>query len=62
MKEIILTNEEKESYEMQKFVIYAKKNFVLIKIIKKNLNHIEKSEIIVIIQENLEELPIIVVI
>ena len=62
MKEIILTNEEKESYEMQKFVIYAKKNFALIKIIKKNLNHIEKSEIIVIIQENLEELPIIVVI
>ena len=37
-KEIILTNAEKESYENQKIVIYAKKNFVQIKIMKKNLN------------------------
>ena len=34
---IPLTNEEK-SYEKQKILIYVKKNFVLIKIMKKNLN------------------------
>ena len=50
---IPLTNEEKESY--QRFVIYAKKNLVLIK-------NTVKSEIIVITQENLEELLIIFVI
>ena len=37
-KKIILTDEEKESYEIRKIVIYAEKNFVQIKIIKKNLN------------------------
>ena len=55
-KEIIpLTNKEKESYEKQKnrkFVIYVKKNLILIK------NTVE-SEIIVITQENLEELLIV---
>ena len=35
-KEMIpLTNEDKESYKIQKFVIYVKKNLVLIKKIKK---------------------------
>ena len=37
-KEIILTIEENESYENQKIVIYAEKNFIQIKIMKKNLN------------------------
>ena len=61
-KEIILIIEEKESYEKQKIVIYAKKNFVLIKITMENLNHIIKSEIIPIIQENIEGQLIIFVI
>ena len=37
-KEIIITIEENESYENQKIVIYAEKNFIQIKIMKKNLN------------------------
>ena len=61
-KEIILIIEEKESYEKQKIVIYAKKNFVLIKITMENLNHIIKSEIIPIIQEDIEGQLIIFVI
>ena len=61
-KEIMLINEEKKSYEKQKNFLYAKKNFVLIKIMKKNLNHTIKLEIIVIIQENIEELLIVFVI
>ena len=58
-KEMIpLTKEEKKSYNNLKKDIYAKKSFVLIKMIKTIL--IEKRlKIIVIIQENLEELPII---
>ena len=48
-KEMIpLTNEEKESYENQRFAIYVKKNFVLMKKIKKNLKKCKKSEITVI--------------
>ena len=43
----------------KKFVTDAKKNLVLIKMIKMNLNYIVKSEIIVITQENLEELLIV---
>ena len=58
---ILLTNEENKLYEMQKFVIYAKKYLVLIKTMKLNLNYIIKEEIIVIIQENLEELLIVFV-
>ena len=46
----------------KEFVIYAKNNFVQKKIIKKNLNYTVKSEIIVIVQEHLEELPIVFVI
>ena len=61
-KKIILTDEEKESYEIRKIVIYAEKNFVQIKIIKKNLNKSKKSEIMIIIQENIEELLIVFVI
>ena len=41
----------------KKFVTYAKKNLRLMKMIKMNLNY--KSEIIVITQEYLEELPIV---
>ena len=40
-KEMIpLSNEEKKNEKMKirKFVIYVKKNFVLMKILKKNLN------------------------
>ena len=59
---IILTNEEKVSYENQKNVTYAKKNLVQMKIIKKNLNKSKKSEIMIIIQENIEELLIVIAI
>ena len=53
---ILLTNEETESLmKNEKFVIYAKKNYALIRVIKKYLKNIVKSEIIVIKQENLEE-------
>ena len=34
---------------------YVKKSFVMIKMIKINLKHTKKLEIIVIIEENLEE-------
>ena len=46
----------------KKFVTYVKKNFVLIRMMRTNLNYTIKSEIIVIKQENLEELLIIFVI
>ena len=48
----LLTDKEKESHEKKKFVIYVRKNLVLTK-------NTVKSEIIVITQENLEELPIV---
>ena len=58
-KEMIpLIDEEKESYENQKICYNVKKNLVLIIKIKK----IIKSEIIVIILKNIEELLIIIVI
>ena len=41
------------------FVTYAKKNLVLMKMVKMHLNYIIKPEIIVITQENLEELLIV---
>ena len=47
--------------KIRKFVIYVKKNFVLMKIIKTNLEKCKKSEIIVILQENIEELLIVIV-
>ena len=43
----------------KKYVIYAKKNFVMMKKRKVNLNYIIKSEIIVITPENLEEMLIV---
>ena len=62
-KEMIpLTDDEKETYENQKFVIYVKKNFVLMKIIKRNLKQCKNSKIIVITQDNIEEQHIVFVI
>ena len=57
-KEMIpLTKEEKKSYKNKKHVIYVKKSFVMIKMMKTIL--IEKRlKITVITQENLEELLI----
>ena len=43
----------------KKFVTYAKKNLVLMKIIKMHLNYTMKSEIIVITLENLGVLLIV---
>ena len=43
----------------KKFVTYAEKNFVLMKLIKGNLNYFIKLEIIVIILENSGELLIV---
>ena len=50
---------DKDSYEKQKFVIYAKKNLVLTKMIKMHLNYTIKSAIIVITLENLEGLLVV---
>ena len=62
-KEMIpITNEENEYYEMQKFVTYAKKDLILIKMMKMNLSYTINSEIIVITHEILEELLIVFVI
>ena len=41
------------------YVIYARKIFAMITMKKINLNFIKKLKIIVFIQENLEQLPII---
>ena len=46
----------------KKFVIYVKKELVLIRMMKIHLNYAIKSEIIVITQESLEEPLIIFVI
>ena len=53
---------KKSLMQNKKFVIYVKKSFAQIKIIKKNLKENIKLEIIVITQENLEVLLIIFVI
>ena len=45
--------------ESKKYIIYAKKDLVLIKMIKIHLRYAIKSEIIVIALENLEELLIL---
>ena len=45
--------------ESKKYIIYAKKDLVLIKMIKIHLHYAIKSEIIVIALENLEELLIL---
>ena len=53
---------KKSPMKIKKFAIYVKKNFVMIQMMKIHLNYIIKLEIIAIIQENVEELPIIFVI
>ena len=53
-----LEDEETTIYESQK-VTYTQKSFVIMKIMKKNLNCTKKSEIIATTQENLEELLIV---
>ena len=53
---------KKSLIKIKKIVIYAEKNFVQIKIIKKNLNKGKKSEIMIIIQENIEEFLIVIAI
>ena len=54
-KEIILTNEEKESYENQKVCYICEKEFCTDKNNEKDFKLKKKLKIIVIIQENLEE-------
>ena len=44
---------KKSLMKIRKIVIYVEKNFIQIKIIKKNLNKSKKSEIMTIIQENI---------
>ena len=54
---ILLNEKENKFYEKQKVCYICKKNLGLMKMIKMNL--IYKSEIVVITQEHLEELPIV---
>ena len=54
-----LTDKEINFHESQKNVTYAKKSFVTMKIMEKNLNCTKKSEIIATTQERLEELLIV---
>ena len=59
-KEMIpLTDKEKSLMRSKKFVTYAKKNLILMKMIKMDYNYTIKSEFIVITLENLEELLIV---
>ena len=61
-KEMIpLTNEEKESYENQKICHICEKEFCIDEDNKKEFRKCKKSEIIVIMQENIEELLIVFV-
>ena len=62
-KELVpLTDKEKEYYEEQKNATYVKKGFTTTKKKRRFINYIEKLEIIVILQGNLEELPMVSVI
>ena len=54
---ILLNEKENKFYEKQKVCYIYKKNLGLMKMIKMNLNY--NSEIVVITQEHLEELPIV---
>ena len=56
---IPLTNEENEFYEKQKVCHICKEEFVLIKMMKIQLNYTIKLQIIVITPKHLEELLII---
>ena len=59
-KEMIpVTDKEKSLMRSKKFVTYAKKNLILMKMIKMDYNYTIKSEFIVITLENLEELLIV---
>ena len=53
---IPLTSKESKSYEIQIYVIYAKKDLVLIKM---HFKYTKESEIVAITPENLEELLIL---
>ena len=58
-----LTDKEKEYYEWQKKCYICQKKVLLLQQQKKRfINYIEKLEIIVILQGNLEELPMVFVI
>ena len=46
---------DNENKNVKKNVTCVKKNFVIIKMKKRNLKYTKKLEIIVLIQENLEE-------
>ena len=54
--------EKKKNHEGQKNAAYVKKGFTTTKTKRRFTNYIEKLEIIVILQENLEELPTVFVI
>ena len=55
-KEMIPLTDEENRSDKKKFTTYVKKNLILMKMIKMNLNYTIKSEIIVITLQNLEEL------
>ena len=57
---IPLTDEENKSFEKEKFATYAKKNVVLMKMIKMHLNYTIKITVITL--DNLEDLLIVFVI
>ena len=57
-KIVSVTYTENKSYEKQKFALYVKKNLILMMIIKSMI----KSEIIVVLLENVEELLMIFII
>ena len=57
---IPLTDEENKSFEKEKFATYAKKNVVLMKMIKMHLNYTIKITVITL--DNLEDLLIVLVI
>ena len=62
-KEMVpLTDKEKEYSEEQKNATYVKEGFTTTKKKRRFINYIEKLEIIVILQGNLEELPLVFVI
>ena len=61
-KEMIPLIKKVSLMKNKKFVTFATKNLVSMKMIKMNLNYTIKSEIIVITAENLEELLIVFVI
>ena len=53
---------KKSLMKIRKIVVYVEKNFVQTKIIKNNLSKSKKSEIMIIIQKNIEELFIVIAI